>query len=526
MRLALIYLIITVGTFSLSAQNVQWDIDTYNIWHMDVSQNGNIGALGPIATTLTFPTDTFVPGLMPNSYVASYDSTGQFLWVKHIYSVGLVIPSLVKFDHEGNLIVSVASGHPSMILPDSIPHPKGILLLKIDPLGNLIWSKWLAEKGDALSIAIDQDNNIYLTGKFSEQFVANDTLVTNGGPSGFLAKIDKFGNGVWAREFEGYDYLPPITVPFLTSVNGVSVDGSKLIVVGQYTDILKTPIDSIIGPNTNEFKLFLSGLDTSGNFQWIEFITSGEHFIYEETTNTVSGDIIFAGECNNPFVLGSDTVAMPGQYVARLDINGDLVWGNDITDLNALNSHPVSMDVSSNGTLYLTGSFNDTANFHGNVLNSQLSDVFLVMFDSTGSFKGINHGYSSYYDYSYSVRAGNNNSIFMANYHGANFNFGNYNNANGSSRILKLTPSLLTINERENLSTLNLYPNPTQSLLTFEDINMEAGMPIQIVDFMGRIVKQDITSGPSTQLDVSDLPKGVYVINIEGKTFIGKFMKW
>src|SRR5690606_15490829 len=122
---------------------------------------GNIGALGPIGTTLTFPTDTFVPGLMPNSYVASYDSTGQFLWVKHIYSIGMVIPSLAKFDHEGNLIVSVASGHPSMILPDSIPHPHGVLLIKIDPLGNLIWSKWLAEKGDALSIAIDQDNNIY-----------------------------------------------------------------------------------------------------------------------------------------------------------------------------------------------------------------------------------------------------------------------------------------------------------------------------------------------------------------------------
>ncbi len=71
-------------------------------------------------------------------------------------------------------------------------------------------------------------------------------------------------------------------------------------------------------------------------------------------------------------------------------------------------------------------------------------------------------------------------------------------------------------------SSLKLFPNPATEQLTITSI--EAGMPIQILDVLGREVMSGVmpANGP-LQFEVSILPSGTYYV-IEGHTEL-KFIK-
>jgi outer membrane protein assembly factor BamB len=56
-----------------------------------------------------------------------------------------------------------------------------------------------------------------------------------------------------------------------------------------------------------------------------------------------------------------------------------------------------------------------------------------------------------------------------------------------------------------------LFPNPARNLVSIAAPDMRR---IQIMDFLGRIVKQIDVSGESTHVDVSDLPRGIYLMKI------------
>lgn len=62
----------------------------------------------------------------------------------------------------------------------------------------------------------------------------------------------------------------------------------------------------------------------------------------------------------------------------------------------------------------------------------------------------------------------------------------------------------------------DLYPNPASTYITISsDINSD--MEVRIFDMMGRCVKNVIISDSNTTLDLRDINKGVYLINVNGK---------
>ena len=81
--------------------------------------------------------------------------------------------------------------------------------------------------------------------------------------------------------------------------------------------------------------------------------------------------------------------------------------------------------------------------------------------------------------------------------------------ANGSS-------SLQEVNARE----FALYPNPAKSFVTLEFEALDENTLLQILDINGRRVRTlDLKAGIETlQIDVSDLPKGIYTVMLGNTT--------
>ena len=83
----------------------------------------------------------------------------------------------------------------------------------------------------------------------------------------------------------------------------------------------------------------------------------------------------------------------------------------------------------------------------------------------------------------------------------------------------------VTLNTQSNtISKINLYPNPVTDLITVEGV-FEVNSHYRIFDALGREVKKGlIKSENSTSINVSNLSKGTYYINID--TFdVVKFIK-
>jgi hypothetical protein len=61
---------------------------------------------------------------------------------------------------------------------------------------------------------------------------------------------------------------------------------------------------------------------------------------------------------------------------------------------------------------------------------------------------------------------------------------------------------------------LRLYPNPAKDRVTLESHSLTTGR-YSIYDLIGKVVMQGNTSGSRTEISVSHLPKGLYLVRFE-----------
>ncbi len=71
------------------------------------------------------------------------------------------------------------------------------------------------------------------------------------------------------------------------------------------------------------------------------------------------------------------------------------------------------------------------------------------------------------------------------------------------------------INETET-SSIAVFPNPVENTLTIQLNEISGNIAFSVTNLAGGVVKTGkVDSGISTQLDISDLPKGVYLLRVE-----------
>lgn len=88
------------------------------------------------------------------------------------------------------------------------------------------------------------------------------------------------------------------------------------------------------------------------------------------------------------------------------------------------------------------------------------------------------------------------------------------NNEKQHTNLIKLNGDL-SVHEGE-IGDFDVYPNPTTNLLTFR--TFEIGDMIRIYDLSGKMVRQQIANNHVTQMDVSDLHNGIYILKYQNTT--------
>ncbi len=252
-----------------------------------------------------------------------------------------------------------------------------------------------SDQHEGNSITVDNAGNIYTTGYFSNTVdfdpgPGTSYLTSAGNNDIFASKLDASGNFVWAKR-----------------IGGSGNDVSYSVAVDAAGNVYTTGLFSSAAdfdPGAGTFNLFSTGgsdifvskLDSSGNFIWAKQIGSLDNDISYSIAVDASGNIyttgIFHASADFNPNSGTFNLSPVGNYdifVSKLDASGNFVWAKQMGGTGNDIGNSVAIDTA--GNVYTTGFFSDSADFDPsagtfNLQSGFYPGIFVSKLDSAGNF--------------------------------------------------------------------------------------------------------------------------------------------
>jgi len=176
--------------------------------------NGNLVVAGYFAGTVDFDPGPGVFNLTTSPrtiFIAKYDSFGNFVLAKAIGGTSTIFLNDLAIDASGNIYITgkfsgVLDIDPGPGVVNLVSSSSNIYIAKYDFEVNYVYGKSLGGLSDdeGLSIELDNNNNLYLTGSFADVVdfdpgPGNAILVSAGQQDIFFAKYDASGNLLFAK---------------------------------------------------------------------------------------------------------------------------------------------------------------------------------------------------------------------------------------------------------------------------------------------------------------------------------------
>jgi hypothetical protein len=321
-----------------------------------------------------------------------------------------------------------------------------VLIRKSTSLGILQWFRQLSSKFQVLAndIAVDNQNNIYVTGTFQDSlYLGNDFLMDspNLQTFSFLIKLNPSGNLLWARK---YTSTLSVTARSLTVNNP-----EDLILSGNFEGnaFFGSGFPGFSSGANDVFVLKINGL--TGNPTFIRRIGGVDHDYALNHAVDAQGNIYLTGDFRaemdvdpSPTVVNVTPVGLTDIFLVKLSPSGNYVWNKTYGSIGVDYGQAVSVDIENN--VILTGRFSENISF-GSVSNARTSrggtDIFLMKLNPSGNTIWVNTYGDMQNDFGMHVMTNKNGIIYF----GGTFrgrvdfdpsNFSTNTDANGGSDII------------------------------------------------------------------------------------------
>ena len=390
---------------------------------------------------------------------------------------------------------------------------------KEDTSGSVMWSKSYGDGAEALlsGIIATADGGYIMTG--TTYYTSVDFPVHYGSwmdEDIAVIKVDSNGNKMWSRVIGGS--LPDIP-------------GSIVNAPGDGCYIIGTTLsnDHDFTSNNGGDDAFLIRIDNNGNILWIDCIGGSGGDQANCGVANGSGGVLITGASNS---LDGDRTVFPPYgcpiWALEVDSNRNLLWNNCYGG-GGLNCYPNAICKATDGSLWIAG----VSTLKGGQVDTAYGrdDAFFLHVDSVGNFINSKVLGSRSDDRGTMVYSLPNESIIAGGFHDAgdgDFSTIPYVGSgawydNAFLAIFDPWPAgVPQINStRENI---NIYPNPAVTSLTIT--SSEKITNLIITNLLGQTVS--LQTAPANcqllQVDVSDWPRGVYLVKVNG-TAVRKFLK-
>jgi len=293
-------------------------------------------------------------------------------------------------------------------------------------------------------IALDQQNNIYVTGQFEgtidmDPSAGVKNLTSTGQNDVFIGKYNQDGTLIWAESIGGIGNEQP---------EGIAVDkDGNVSVVGTFSS---ATLDADPGPgvynlvdhNTNNQTGFLVHLNTGGGFLWANALDvtdlPGQGADSFRVSVDSQDDVITTSIFGGPLTIGDSTYtpsdALNG-IIVKYDPNGDISWSIYLhgTAAGEEGVEPFGAKVDNQDNILVSGSYIGTINFNPLGVASYLTaptptaSSFVAKYSSSGSLIWINNISTStpgYVIYETAISIDQQNNVYFTKVFLGSLNFG------------------------------------------------------------------------------------------------------
>ncbi|OFY86604.1 MAG: hypothetical protein A3F72_09020 [Bacteroidetes bacterium RIFCSPLOWO2_12_FULL_35_15] len=370
-------------------------------------------------------------------------------------------------------------------------------ILKIDSLGVIEWEKSLGGSGyDAASSVIQTSDNGYIIAGQSSSSDGDITGHHGLNYDAWVVKLDSMGTIEWQKSLGGTN----------------SDSGNKLIQTIDNGFILVGMSASNDGDLTSNFglnDLWVVKLNSIGAISWQKtYGGTGEDF-GTDVKQTLDGGYIVGGQSNSNDgdVLGN--IGGSDYWLLKLDSTGTIQWQKSYGGTG--DDGIASLQLMSDGG-YLIGGSADSTN--GDVIGTHIRDYWIIKSDSIGTIQWQLSFGGSAAEWLNSVQQTSDNGYFLC---GSTYsNDGDITGNHGSFDywVLKLNTLTTDIYNQGNKTDLNIYPNPTEGIITIELDSFHTKTNFKIINVLGQTVLSGIITTRSTNLNIDKLPNDIYLFQL------------
>jgi len=418
----LLLLICNLLFYQSYAQTTEWaisfggedteDLIDFTFVNHVMDEEDNLYLTGSFFGSVDFdpgPGSFVIDGNGNDIFIVKFDSDGNFVWANSIGSEGHDEGLGIAIDSENNVVITG-------ILNQN--DESTLIISKFANSGNHDWTKEIGNQKSYNGIAIDDNDNIYITCSFQEQIdvdpgTGEHLISPVGAADMYLLKLNNAGEFQWVKTFGGTGSV--LFGYSLKIVNG------NIYSQGYFTGTVdmdpSAEINNLVANNATDF--YLLKLDINGNF--LNAIHLFDRTFFENDA-VISFDVDPVG---NIYLTGLFDGALdihPGEdeyfitsngevdaFVEKLSPEGDLLWVN--TYGSEKYDDGLSMDLDSDNNPLITGRFSNTVNF-GTEEDEELitssrnenGSLFILKLDPEGNLQWVTeNGYSygsSTYSYS------------------------------------------------------------------------------------------------------------------------------
>lgn len=328
----------------------------------------------------------------------------QFTFAKRMGGIGSEVVYAMAVDAQGNVYTTgtfsgTADFDPGPGVFNLTAPIFGIFVSKLDADGNFKWARQFGI-GNGYGICVDTEGNVYTTGRFTgtsdfDPGAGVFNLTSVGNSDIFISKLDSLGNFVWAKSTGGINE---------DAANDIAIHESGILAITGYFRG-----NSDFDPGPGSFNLmagfidvFVSVLDTAGNFQWAKRLgggtgsdgitgSEGNAVKFDEEGNVYTTGYFSGTGDFDPGTAEFNLSSFGGRdiFVSKLSREGDFIWAKQMG--GASNDQANDMAIDSKGNVYTTGVFDGTADFDPDSgelfeLTGVQGDIFVSKLDTEGTF--------------------------------------------------------------------------------------------------------------------------------------------
>ena len=261
--------------------------------------------------------------------------------------------------------------------------------------GDLSWARRFGGSGEdiALDVAVDNSDNIYVTGYFTGNATTDSGQGLSGGAqtNAFVAKLDPEGE---------FNWIARLGTDSRTEGYGIGVDGNGHVYVGGY---FRGTADFDPGPNAAQ------RMSAGNGDQFVVKLGNDGSYIWASTTGGTGNDgagSLVVDQVGNVYTTGSFQGTAdfdPGSgtfhlssagddeiFVNKLDVDGNFVWARRLGGSGRDHGNGIAVD--DQGSVYTTGLFTGTADFDPApdsafpLASAGKFDAFVSKLDGNGDF--------------------------------------------------------------------------------------------------------------------------------------------